>query len=578
MGSNIGGKSMASNSLSRRVREDLKSELPVTEWLPKYDRSWLRIDIVSGLTVSAAVIPGGLAYASLAGLPPQTGLYAALMGALAYVFFASSRQVIVGPTSPLAILLLTEVGPIATGRGMEYASLVTITTIIVGIICVVAWVFRLGYLVNFISGSVLTGFASGAGLYIISTQLGKLLGISGSSGTFFQRVWFIATHLTEAQSTTVAVGLVSIALLLLGKRFLPRAPTALLVVLLSIVVSSTLDLQARGVTVVGQIQSGLPPVTVPSVPSVGVIESLVPVAIALFILSYVQGIGAVQTFARRNDYRADPDQELLADGAANVASGLFGGFVVGGSMSRSALNDSMNGKSQIVSAVIVGVLVVVLLFLTGLFRTLPDATLGAVVIVAVIGIVDVDGMQRLHTISRNEFFIAAAALLGVLALGMLWGVFIGVFLSLTIAISRASNPKKEVLARIPDTDHFVSREQHPEAVEEPGVLVYRVDAGLFYANTNSVLDDLLERIEERQSPVDLIVFDLSTSPMVDLASVEMFEDLHRTLEPRGIELRLAGVNEQVLETFEAASLDETLGEIREEGTVEAIIDDRGASD
>ncbi|WP_435156698.1 SulP family inorganic anion transporter [Haladaptatus sp. DFWS20] len=564
---------MASNSLSQRITEGIQSDLPVTEWLPEYDRSWLRSDIVSGLTVSAAVIPGGLAYASLAGLPPQTGLYAALMGALTYVFFASSRQVIVGPTSPLAVLLLTEVGPIAAGSAMGYISLVTTTTIMVGIICVFAWIFRLGDLVNFISGSVLTGFASGAGLYIISTQLGKIFGISGSSGTFFQRVGFIIAHLNEAQSTTVAVGLVSIVLLLLGKRFLPRAPTALLVVLLAIVVSSILNLQARGVTIVGQIQSGLPPVTVPLLPSIGVIESLVPVALALFILSYVQGIGAVQTFARRNNYRADPDQELLADGAANVGAGLFGGFVVGGSMSRSALNDSMDGKSQIVSAVIVGVLVVVLLFLTGLFTSLPDATLGAVVTVAVLGIIDVDGMQRLRSISQNEFIIALAALLGVLALGMLWGVFIGVFLSLAIAISRASNPKKEVLARIPGTNHFVNRERHPEAVEEPEVLVYRVDAGMFYANTNGIQDDLLDRIETRETPLDLIVFDLSSSPMVDLASVEMFEDLHRTLTPRGIDIHLAGVNQQVLEMFEAASLAETLGGIHEEETVASIIDE-----
>ena len=563
---------MARNSLSQWITQGIQSDLPVTKWLPEYDRSWLRTDIVAGLTVSAAVIPGGLAYASLAGLPPQTGLYAALMGALTYVFFASSRQVIVGPTSPLAVLLLTEVGPIAAGSAMGYVSLVTVTTIMVGIICVFSWIFRLGDLVNFISGSVLTGFASGAGLYIISTQLGKLFGISGASGTFFQRVWFIVTHLNEAQSTTVAVGLVSIVLLLLGKRFLPRAPTALLVVLLAIVVSSILNLQARGVTIVGQIQSSLPPVTVPLLPSIGVIESLVLVALALFILSYVQGIGAVQTFARRNNYRADPDQELLADGAANVGAGLFGGFVVGGSMSRSALNDSMDGKSQLVSAVVVGVLVLVLLFLTELFTTLPDATLGAVVTVAVLGIIDVNAMQRLRSISQNEFITALAALLGVLALGMLWGVFIGVFLSLAIAISRASNPKKEVLGRIPGTDHFASREQHSEAVEEPGVLVYRVDAGLFYANTNSVQDDLFESIEECETPVDLIVFDLSSSPMVDLASVEMFEDLHRTLEPRGIDLRLAGVNEQVLEMFEAAALDETLGDILEEETVASIID------
>jgi len=562
---------MTSESISQRISRELRAALPVTEWLPTYDRSWLRTDVVAGLTVSAAVIPGGLAYASLAGMPPQTGLYAALLGALSYVFFASSREVIVGPTSPLAILLLAGVGPVATASGTSYVSLVGLTTVIVGLFCVVAWLFRLGHLVNFISGSVLTGFASGAGLYIISTQLGKLVGISGSSGTFFQRVAFILAHASEAQPTTVVVGLFSIVLLLAGRRLFPRVPTALLVVLLAIAASSALDLQARGVAIVGQLQSGLPGLAIPPIPSVGVVESLVPVAFALFILSYVQGIGAVQTFARRNGYRADPDQELLADGAANLGAGLFGGFAVGGSMSRSALNDSMGGKSQVVSAVVTVVLVVVLLFLTGLFTTLPEATLGAVVTVAVVGIVDVSGMQRLRTISSNEFVIASAAFLGVLALGMLWGVFIGVGLSLLIVISRASSPETEVLARVPGTDNFVDRERHPETVEDPGVLVYRVDAGLFYANVNPVQDDLEERVDEH-TPVDLVVFDLSSSPMVDLAAAEMLTDLHGSLDARGIDLRVAGANEQVERLLEAADLDEKLGGVREEETVASAVD------
>jgi SulP family sulfate permease len=563
---------MATRSFSQRVRHASETALPVTRWLPTYDRAWLRTDIVAGLTVSAAVIPGGLAYASLAEMPPQTGLYAALLGALTYVFFASSRQVIVGPTSPLAILLLAGVGAVATGTGPEYISLVAVTTVIVGLISVVAWVFKLGFLVNFISGSVLTGFASGAGLYIMSTQLGKVFGISGSSGTFFQRIWFIGTHLNEAQSTTVVVGLASIALLLLGRRFIPRAPSALIVVLLAIVASSALDLQSRGVAIVGQLDSGLPSLTVPAIPSVGTLESLVPVAFALFILSYVQGIGAVQTFARRNGYRADPDQELLADGAANLGAGLFGGFAVGGSMSRSALNDSMGGKTQLVSAVVVVVLVVVLLFLTGLFTTLPEATLGAVVIVAVIGIIDVAGMERLRSISRSEFVIAFASLFGVLAFGMLWGVFIGVGLSLLYVISRASNPEIEVLARSPGTDHFVNRERNPETVVDPGVLVYRVDSGLFYANANVAHDDLNARIEERAEPPALVVFDLSSSQMVDLAAAEMLADLHGGLDAQGIDLRIAEANERVTSLLEAAGLDEDLGDVRAEETIASVID------
>jgi len=563
---------VTADSPTHRAERGVRSALPLLDWLPGYDRSWLRTDVVSGVTVAAAVIPGGLAYASLAGMPEQTGLYAAMLGAATYVFFASSRQVIVGPTSPLAILLLAGVGPIAQSSGTSYVSLVATTTVIVGVICVAAWLLRLGHLVNFISGSVLVGFASGAGLYIMSTQLGKLFGISGSTGTFFQRVWFVLTHLGQAQPATVVVGLASIALLLLGRRYLPRLPTALVIVLLAIVASSALNLSARGVAVVGPLQGGLPPLSLPPIPSIEMLESLVPVAVALFILSYVQGIGAVQTFARRHNYRANPDQELLADGAANVFAGLFSGFVVGGSMSRSALNDSMGGRSQLVSAVVVVVLAVVLLFLTGLFTTLPEATLGAVVIVAVLGIVDVAGLLRLRAISRNEFVVAVAAFLGVLALGMLWGVFIGVFLSLSIVISRASNPRTDVLARAPGTDHFLSRADHPETVDEPGVLVYRVDAGLFYANANPVLDDLLARLEEREAPVDLVVFDISSSPMVDLAAADLFEDLHRRFEPQGIALRLAGVTQPARELLVSAGLDETLGRIGEEETIAEVVE------
>ncbi|MDS0295268.1 SulP family inorganic anion transporter [Halogeometricum luteum] len=563
---------MATDGRSERLKRVAESSLPIVRWLPAYDRSWLRPDVLAGITVAAAVIPEGLAYASLAGLPPQTGLYAALLGTVTYVLFASSRQVIMGPTSALAILLLAGVGPIADGSGAPYASLVVVTTVLVGLFCVAARALRLGHLVHFISGSVLTGFSTGAALYIVSTQLGKLFGISGASGTFFDRLWFVLSHLNEAQPATVVVGLVSVALLLVGRRFFPRVPTTLLVVVLAIAASSALDLRALGVEIVGRLPSGLPPLAVPSVPEAGVVVSLVPVAFALFILSYVQGIGAVQTFARRNGYRADPEQELLAEGMGNLAAGLFGGFVVGGSMSRSALNDSMGGKSQVVGAVVAVVLVVVLLFLTGLFTTLPEATLGAVVTVAVLGLVDVSKMQRLGSVSRSEFLIASASLFGVLALGMVWGVFIGVGLSLLHTIALVSDPKTEVLGRLRGSDHFVSRETYSDAVEIPDVLAYRVNAELFYANTNVVRDDLEARLRERGSPVALVVFDLSSSPIVDLAAAEFLGELEADLRSRGIDLRIAGANQEVAKILQATDEEGTLGEIREEEAIASVID------
>ncbi|WP_410767362.1 SulP family inorganic anion transporter [Haloferax sp. DFSO60] len=563
---------MAADSPLNWFKDSFENALPLAEWLPTYSRSWLRGDLIAGLTVSAAVIPEALAYSSLANVPAQMGLYAALFAVFVFVFFTTSRQVIAGPTSTLAILLAASVGAIASGTGANYLSLVVITTTLVGLVGVVSWLLRLGFLVNFISGSVITGFASGAGLYIISSQLGELLGISGVSGLFFERLWGTVTSLSQLNPTTAVVGLTSLVLLLLGERYLPRAPTALLVVLLSVAVSTVLDLSSRGVAVVGPIQGGLPSFVVPTIPDTSVLSALVPVALALFALSYVQGIGAEETFARRHDYRIDPNQELLATGLGNLVAGLFGGIVVGGSLSRSALNDAVGGKTQLVSLVVGLVLLVVLVLFTGLFTVLPEATLAAIIIVAVLRIVDVAGVRRLWNISASEFAIASAALLGVLTFGMLWGVFIGVGLSLAFTIARASNPKTEELARTSGTDHFVNKNRHPDAVPEPGVLIYRVDAVLFFANTKPVRHDLLTRVRESETPIELVVFDLFSSPMADLASAEMLIDLCQSLDDSGVELRLAGVNSQVRRLLVDAGVEQQFGPIQEDEAIASVID------
>lgn len=562
---------MPSDGLAARLRAALAGSLPILAWLPGYDRAWLRPDVLAGVTVAAAVVPEALAYAKLANVGPAAGLYAALAAVLAYGVFGTSRQVVAGPTSALAILLATSVGSVAAGSPASYTALVTTTTVLVGVVGVAAWALRLGFLVNFVSGSVLTGFASGAGLYIASTQLGTLLGVTGSAGTFFERCWFVLTNLGATQPTTLAVGAGSVVALALGRRLLPRVPTALAVVLLAIAASATLDLQGRGVDVVGAVEGGLPPLTVPAVPDIGTVGSLVPVALALFLLSYVQGIGAVETFARRHGYDVGPNQELLAAGASNLAAGLVGGFAVGGSMSRSALNDAVGGRSQLVSGVVAVVLLVVLLFLTGLFTALPEATLAAVIVVAVAGLVDVAGLRRLWTVSRTEFAVAAAALGGVLALGMLWGVFLGVALSLGITVGRVTDPTTEVLARSPGTEHFVNRRRHPETVVDPGALVYRVDAELFYANARPVREDLLDRLEATDRPVDLVVFDLFSSPIVDLAAAEMLAALQETLADRGVDLRVAGANAQVERRLAAAAPD-AFGHVNEEETIAAVIE------
>lgn len=569
---------MSKKHLKERISQRFSSTVPVLEWLPRYDTSWLRLDVIAGITVAAAVIPEGLAYASLANLPPETGLYAGLLAAIAYLFLGTSRQVMVGPTSALAILLASGVGAVAGGNSASYASLVVVTTILVGVFAVIAWAFRLGFLVHFISGSVLTGFSAGAALYIMSTQLNKLFGIEGSASdaffweTFVGRIWYTGTHLAETNPETLAVGVAGIVLLVLGERYLPRAPSALIVVVLSIVLMSATNLQARGVAIVGSIPSGLPSLTVPTIPSISTLGTLVPVAAALFLLSYVEGISAVETFARRHDYRTDANQELLADGGANLAAGFGGGFVVGGSMSRSALNDAVGGKTQLTNAVVALVLVVVLLFLTDLFTNLPETILAAIVIVAVTGLIDTNEIRQLYHVSKSEFAIAMAALLGVLTVGMLWGVFVGVVLSLLVAISRVSRPSTHELGQIAGTDHFVALDVYPAATTVTDVFVYRVEAELFYANADTVRTDLLDRLATRDSDVELVVFDLTSSATIDFGAAQMLEKLEEKLDSRGIDLRFAGAESEVVQMFETTGLAANVGGVEPEEPIDDVID------
>ncbi|SFR91040.1 high affinity sulphate transporter 1 [Halomicrobium zhouii] len=551
--------------------------LPVLEWLPRYDTSRLRLDVVAGITVAAVLVPEALAYASLANLPPETGLYAALLSVSAYFLFGTSRQLVVGPTSALAILLASGVGAVAGGSTASYASLVVLTTMLVGVFAIVAWAFQLGFLVHFISGSVLTGFSAGAALYIMSTQLTTLIGIPSDSSdafvaqTFFGRLWYTGTHFAATNPETLGVGVAGIALLVLGERYLPRAPTALVVVILSIVLMSVTDLAARGVSIVGSIPSGLPALTAPAIPSLSTLSSLVPVAVGLFLLSYVEGISAVETFARRHDYQTDSNQELLADGVANLAAGLAGGFAVGGSMSRSALNDAVGGETQLTSAVVALVLAVVLVFLTGVFANLPETILAAIVIVAVTGLIDAESLRQLYRVSRTEFAIAMAAFFGVLSLGMLWGVFVGVVLSLLVAVSRVSRPSTHELGQVAGTDGFVALDLYPAATTISDVFVYRVEAELFYANADTVRSDLLERIETRSTDVELVVFDLTSSPTVDFGAAQMLADLSRDLDGRAIDLRFAGAESEVVQMFETMGLAADVGGVRPEESVDEAI-------
>ena len=374
-----------------------------------------------------------MAYAGLAGLPPQAGMYAALIAPIAYLIFGTSRQLSVGPTSALSIMVASGLSIFAFADPAQYAAAAAMTAILVAVICFIAWLLRLGFLVNFISEAVLVGFSSGAALYIASTQLGKLFGIHGSSGEFFERIRYILEHLNETSVPTLLLGLAGIVILFVMEEKLPRWPAALIVVLASIVLMSVTNLAARGVAITGEIPSGLPTPQLPALFDLNMVRLLLPLAFSVFMLAYVEGMSMARSFADKHHYKIDADQELLALGMSNLGVGVFQGFPIGGSMSRSAVADKSGAQSPLAGGVAALSIAVVLLFLTGLFTNLPETILAAVVIVAVKGLFKSKALKHLYHVNRSRILDRAGGLVRRAALRHAGRRAIGVIVSLLLS-------------------------------------------------------------------------------------------------------------------------------------------------
>jgi high affinity sulfate transporter 1 len=558
-------------SRSRRT-SFVKSIFPVLQWLPAYNKTWLRPDLLAGITVAAFTVPEAMAYASLAGLPPQAGLYAAFLASIIYVIFGTSRQLAIGPTSAISILVAGTLSLLIVDSPEQYWAFAAMTAILVGIIALVAWVLRLGFIVNFISKPVLGGFTAGAALVIAASQLPKLFGIEGTHGEFFERVWHIIQHLGDTNLPTLVIGLVSIVLLIIGHKKFPRLPTSLVVVLLGILLMSVTNLSDRGVAIVGDIPQGLPAFGIPEF-TLSDIGELLPLALAVFILAYVEGMAMVRTFANKRQYRADANQELLALGAANIASGLGQGYAVGGSMSRSAVNDNSGAKTPLAGGIAGLLIIMVVLFLTGLFSKLPDPILAAVVLIAVRSLIDIPELKRVYRINKREFAIAMVAFGGVLIFGLLYGVLIAVFVSIIYMIARAVHPHTAILGRIPGTDLYGDVKRHPENEQVPGILVYRVDSSIFFANAATVQDQINDLIDKLDQPVELVVLDLEATPLLDITGADMLADIHRQLATRGIALKLASVKGPVRDVLRAEGFEDFIGKIEADATVSKVIEE-----
>jgi high affinity sulfate transporter 1 len=554
----------------------LASILPILGWIRTYDTgSLLRPDVLAGVTVAAFSVPESMAYAGLAGLSPEIGLYASMLALFVYAFFGTSRQLSVGTTSALAIMVGGSLGALTFASSDDYLAAAQLTAIFAGIIAIVAGLLRLGFVVNFISESVLTGFSAGAALFIGSSQLSKLFGVEGSHGNFFDRVWTVIKNLGDTNWWTLALGITSIVLLLVFERLWPRLPTSLFVVVLAVVLMYVTNLEDKGVAVAGHIPAGLPRPRIPTVDH-SILPTLFALAFGCFLLSYIEGVSCAETFAARHKERIDADQELFANGAINLGAGLFRGFPVGGSMSRSAVNDSAGAKTPLAGAFAAILLAIVLLVLTAPFEKLPEATLAAVVLVAVKGLVDIPAIRRLWRLSRIEFAAAALTFAGVLTFDLLKGVLIGAAFSVGALVWRVSKPHTVVLGRIPGSTQFADVARHPENEQVPGVLVTRVDDDIFYANTQAVKDQLFADVEKSPTPVRLVVLDLSSTPLLDLAGIDMIDETSVELRDRGAVLRVVGASGEVRDALRRAGVDAKVGPLAPGDTVEQIVDEWAA--
>jgi SulP family sulfate permease len=530
---------------------------PILDWLPGYKPGWLRLDLVAGLTVCAILVPEGMAYAQLAGMPPETAFYAAPAGLLAYALLGGSRQLVVAVSSAIAIMSAATISALAPGGTAEYAALTAALALLAGLVSILAGVLRFGRIAQFFSESVLLGFVFGLALLITIKQIPKLLGIEAEGEFGLQILLNIIPKLDETHLPTLVVGLAGIATMVVVERLVPRVPAALVVLIGSIAVSVVLDLQAHGVAVVGDLPAGL---ARPSLPGVGIsaLPLLFAGAVGIALVAFAEAIGPANEFARKHGDRIDPNRELIALGTSNAGAGLFGGFPIGSSLSKSAANERAGARTPASLVTAAAATALVALFLTPLFEPLPEATLGAVVVVAVSGMMKFGKMGRLWRLHRVDFWLASIALVGVLVVPTLEALGVAVVISLGVVEWRASEPRLTFMGRPRGQLEPVDLSAEPAATI-PGLLIVRPDEMLFFANASPVRSALIRAADETDPRPSVVLLDLALTPTADAPVVEALEDLHGRLASDGIDLWLSNVKPAILDLLERTGTLQIIG-------------------
>jgi len=553
-------------------RRWLHNVLPVFNWLPAYQPQWLRADLIAGVTLAAYLMPAGLADASLANVPPEAGLYACLFSGLVFWLFCSSRHTAITVTSAISVLVGASLGDLAGGDASRFWALASCTALIVGVLAFIAWLIKAGVIVNFISESVLVGFKCGIALFIASTQLPKFCGFKGSHGDFWERAGYFFSHVRETNTASLVLGLAALAMLLLGKRFLRNKPVALLVVIAGIIVASTMDLRSLGVKLLGQVPQGLPPFGLPAI-HVSDLNDLLPLALGCFLLGTVETAALGRMFAVKHGYRFDANQELLGIAGANFMSGLGHGFPVSGGMSQSLVNESGGARTPLSGLIAALLTLLIVLFVSGALRYLPQPVLAAIVLMAVTGLFNVTALRHLWRADRAEFVVAVAALLGVLGSGLLRGVMIGAVISLVQLLRTASRPHVAFLGRIPGSRRFSDRERHPDNELIPGLLIFRPESGLVYFNVDHACRTILDRVNAEPILPKLVLLDLSAAPRVDLQSAQALGDLANELIAKGLQFQTVEARSSVRDRLRSEGVDAKLGGINRFRSVADAVED-----
>lgn len=544
--------------------------IPGLRWISSYNRSWLRYDIMAGLSVAAVALPTGIAYAPLVGLPPIYGLYASILPLVAYALFGSSRQLIIGPDAATAALAGAALISIAGTNTSDYVALSAALAILTGLFCIAAGIARLGFIANFLAKPILVGFMNGVALVIIVGQLGKLFGFSLVSGGIFRQLYDFFSKVDQTKWLTFLVGVIAFVLLIVLKKIAPRVPAPLVVVVFGIIAVVLFGLDSRGVATVGTVPSGLPEFGIPKVGFEN-LGAIVMSALGIMIVSYSSSMVTARSFAVRNKYEIDANQEFIGLGAANIASGFSQGFAISGTDSRTAISDSAGGKTHMTGIVAAVVMLVVLLFFTSPLAYLPVAVIGAVLISAAVGLFNFPYIRGLYKISKPEFYISVAATLGVVTVGVLPGILIAVGLSILKMLGLASHPHEAILGKMQGIEGYFDVTEYPESKTVPGMLIYRFDSALVFFNADYFRNRVRALVKSAPEKVEWVVIDADPINVIDTTATDMLEDLRNELSESGTKLAIARAKGLFLNILNRTGFADRIGRENIYPTVRAAI-------